>query len=428
MVRMRDTIRRGAFAVAGLLLSHGAGLGAAPPTPEQVAAAALKAAPVWDGHNDVPEQLRERHKDVIAGFDFRDTTGTADPANDWITMHTDLTRLRQGRVGAQFWSVFVSATLTDQQAVQAVMEQIDVTKRLIARYPADLRYAENAADVEAAMKAGRIASLIGMEGGYAIAGSAGVLRQFRALGVRYMTLSHFRSTDWADSATDAPRNNGLSAAGKALVGEMQRIGMLVDLSHVSTKTMNDALDIAKAPVIFSHSGARAVDDHARNVPDDVLVRLRENGGIVMIVSLPAYVSQKTRDWQLARAAEKARADARWSEAPDRAKAMLAEWVKANPAPRATLSDLADHIDHAVKVAGIDHVGLGGDFDGMAEATQGFDDVAHYPAVFAELARRGYSQADLEKIASRNMLRVLKAADNYAAAHAGDPPLETPTTF
>ena len=426
----RTPARPRSFAASALLA---AALAAAPfpalaASPEQVAAAALRAAPVWDGHNDVPEQLRDRRQDVLAGFDFRDTTGTADPARGRIAMHTDLSRLRQGRVGAQFWSVYVPATLTDQQAVQAVLEQIDVTRRLIAAYPRDLQFAQSAADVEAARKAGRIASLLGMEGGYAIAGSAGVLRQFRALGVRYMTLTHFRSTGWADSATDAPRNNGLSEAGKALVREMQRIGMLVDLSHVSTKTMRDALDVARAPVIFSHSGARALDDHARNVPDDVLARLRDNGGIVMIVSLPAYVSQKARDWQLARAAEKASAEARWSEAPDEAKARLAAWERANPAPRATLSELADHVDHAVKVAGIDHVGLGGDFDGMAEATQGFDDVAHYPALFTELARRGYSQADLEKIASRNMLRVLKAADAYAEAHRADPPLETPTGF
>lgn len=401
---------------------------AAVKTPEEIAAAALKAAPVWDGHNDVPEQLRERYKNVIAAFDFTNTTGTADPARGRIAMHTDLTRLRQGKVGAQFWSVYVSATLTDQHAVQAVMEQIDVTRRLIAKYPQDLQFADSAAGVEAAMKAGRIASLLGMEGGYAIGNSPGVLRQFRALGVRYMTLAHFRSTAWADSATDAPRNNGLSAFGKDVVREMQRIGMMVDLSHVSSKTMMDALDVAKAPVIFTHSGARAIDDHARNVPDDVLARVKTNGGIVMVVSLPAYVSQKTRNWALSRIAERARLDATWTEAPDKAKAALADWEKAHPAPHATLSDLADHIDRVVKIAGIDHVGIGGDFDGMAEATDGFSDVAHYPALFAELARRGYMQADLEKVASRNLMRVLKAADAYAAAHAADPALETPTTF
>lgn len=410
------------------LIASPAPLHAAPQTPESIAAAALKAAPVWDGHNDVPEQLRDRYKDVLAKFDFTDTRGSADPAAGRIAMHTDLARLRKGRVGAQFWSLFVSANLTDQQAVQAVLEQIDVTRRLISRYPADLQFAESAADVERAMKAGRIASLLGMEGGYAIGNSPAVLRQFRALGVRYMTLTHFRSTAWADSATDGPRNNGLSPFGKDVVREMQRIGVLVDLSHVSTKTMLDALDVARAPVMFSHSGARAVADHARNVPDEVLARIKLNGGIVMVVSLPTYVGQKTRDWALDRAAEKARLDGRFSEAPEQAKAALAAWEKANPVPPATLSDLADHVDHIVRLAGIDHVGIGGDFDGMDTSTQGFPDVSAYPALFTELARRGYSQADLEKIASRNMLRVLKAADAYAAAHAADPALEAPTSF
>ncbi|MBC2667108.1 membrane dipeptidase [Novosphingobium flavum] len=423
-MRLRSLL---APALATAILASPA-LAAPPRSPEEIAAAALKAAPVWDGHNDVPEQLRERWHDVLAKFDFADTSGTADPAKGYIAMHTDLARLRRGKVGAQFWSVYVSAGLTDQQAVQAVMEQIDVTRRLIARYPADLQFADNAADVEKALKAGKIASLLGMEGGYAIGNSPGVLRQFRALGVRYMTLSHFRSTSWADSATDAPKNNGLSPFGKDVVREMQRIGMLVDLSHTSTRTMLDALDVARAPVIFSHSGARAVADHARNVPDEVLARIKANGGIVMVVSLPAYVSQKARDWALDRAAEKARLDARFSEAPDQAKAALAEWEKAHPVPPATLSDLADHVDHIVKVAGIDHVGVGGDFDGMDTMTEGFADVSAYPALFAELARRGYAQADLEKIASRNMLRILKAADAYAAAHAADPALESPTVF
>jgi membrane dipeptidase len=424
---MRSMMRLFALPVFAALMAVPA-LAAAPKSPEDIAAAALKAAPVWDGHNDVPEQLRDRFKDQIAAFDFKDTTGTADPARGRIAMHTDLTRLRQGKVGAQIWSVYVSAGLTDQQAVQAVMEQIDVTKRLIAKYPAELQYADSAAGVEAAMKAGKIASLLGMEGGYAIGSSAGVLRQFYALGARYMTLAHYKSTNWADSATDAPRNNGLSPLGKDIVREMQRIGMLVDLSHVSSKTMMDALDVAQAPVIFSHSGARAVDDHPRNVPDEVLARVKANGGIVMVVSLPAYVSQKARDWEVARAGQRAALAARWAESPDRAKADLAAWEKANPATRSTLSDLADHVEHVIKVAGIDHVGLGGDFDGMGQGTEGFDDVAHYPALFVELARRGHLQADLEKIASRNLLRVFKAAEAYAAAHLADPPLETPTAF
>lgn len=397
-------------------------------TPEETAAAALKAAPVWDGHNDVPEQLRDRTGDVLAGFNFVDTTGTADPAKGRIAMHTDLTRLRKGRVGAQFWSVYVSARLTDQQAVQAVMEQIDVAKRLVAAYPKDLQLATSSAEVTQAMKAGKIASLLGMEGGYAIGNSLGVLRQFRELGVRYMTLTHYKTTSWADSATDAPQHGGLTDFGKTVVREMQRIGMLVDLSHVSEGTMMAALDVAQAPVIFSHSGARAIDDHPRNVPDAVLTRVKANGGIVMAVTLPAYVSSKVRDWELARTAQKAMLDARYVAEPDKAKAELAAWVKANPMPTATLSDLADHIDHIVKVAGIDHVGLGADFDGMETTTEGMPDVSGYPALFVELARRGYSQADLQKIASGNVMRVLKAAEAYAAAHRADPPLESPTSF
>lgn len=397
-------------------------------TPEQIAQAALRAAPVWDGHNDVPEQLRERRKNLIADFDFRDTTRTADPANDRIAMHTDLARLCQGRVGAQFWSVWVPTSLTELQAVQAVIEQIDVTKRLVARYPAELQLATSADDVERAMRAGRIASLIGMEGGHSIGNSLAVLRQMHALGARYMTITHSKNTSFADSATDKPVHNGLTPFGKDLVREMQRIGMLVDLSHVSEKTMLDALDVARAPVIFSHSGARAVASHPRNVPDSVLDRLGANGGIVMVVTLPSYVSDTVRDWSNRRDGEKARAEAANVGNPDAAKTALAAWEKANPAPRASVAQVADHIDRVVKRAGIDHVGVGGDFDGMSSVTQGLEDVSTYPALFAELARRGYSQADLEKIASRNMLRVLRAAEAYAAAHRGDPPIEYPTTF
>jgi membrane dipeptidase len=416
------------LAVAACLLAGPALAAPRSGDPAAVAAAALKAAPIWDGHNDVPEQLRDRRKDVLKGFDFHDTTGTADPARDRVAMHTDLARLHRGHVGAQFWSVFVPASLTDQQAVQAVMEQIDVTKRLIAAYPGELQYAADAAGVTAAWKAGRIASLMGMEGGYAIGNSLGVLRQFRELGVRYMTLTHYKTTSWADSATDAPQHGGLTDFGKDVVREMQRIGMLVDLSHVSADTMRDALDVAQAPVIFSHSGARAVADHPRNVPDDVLARLKTNGGIVMAVTLPGYVSNTVREWDLARTAERARLAALFVDAPDKAKAGLREWEQGHPRPQAKLAELADHIDHIVKVAGIDHVGLGADFDGMDTTTEGMPDVSGYPNLLTELARRGYSQADLQKIASGNIMRVLKAADAYALAHRADPPIESATAF
>ncbi len=412
------------LAVAPLLLA------ASPParSPEAAAEAALRAAPVWDGHNDAPEQLRERRKNVIADFDFRDTANTADPAHNQIAMHTDLVRLKRGRVGAQFWSVWVSALLPEPQAVQATLEQIDVTKRLIARYPAEMQFATTSAEVERAMRAGKIASLIGMEGGHSIGGSLGVLRQMHALGARYMTITHFKNTAWADSATDAPAHGGLTDFGRDVVREMQRLGMLVDLSHVSEETMLDTLEVARAPVIFSHSGVRAINGHPRNVPDSVLDRLKANGGLVMVVTLPSYVSEEVREWSAQREAERARVQALNSGNPSAATVALAAWEAANPAPRSTVAQVADHIDHIVKRAGIDHAGIGGDFDGMASTTQGMDDVAGYPALFAELARRGYSQAALEKVASRNMMRVLRAAETYAAARRGDPPVESPVGF
>lgn len=397
-------------------------------SPEATAAAALRAAPVWDGHNDVPEQLRERRKDVIADFDFGDTNATADPSANATAMHTDLARLKTGRVGAQFWSVYVSASLSDQQAVQATLEQIDVTRRLIARYPQQLEYATTAAEVEKAMKAGKVASLIGMEGGHSVAGSLGVLRQMYALGARYMTLTHFKNTAWADAATDARAHGGLTDHGRAIVREMQRLGMLVDLSHVSADTMRDALEVAKAPVMFSHSGVQAVNTHPRNVPDDVLASLKANGGILMVDFAPDYVSEEVRAWSADKKAETARAEALHIGDPEAAEKALADWLAAHPAPRATLAQAADHIDHAVKLAGIDHVGLGGDFDGVGSLPEGLEDVSKYPALFTELARRGYTQRSLEKIASRNMLRVMKAAEAYAADHRADPPIESPTTF
>ncbi len=396
--------------------------------PEQVAQAALRAAPVWDGHNDVPEQLRERRKDILAGFDFRDTTGTADPAKDWQAMQTDLTRLRKGHVGAQFWSVYVSAALDDPHAVQATLEQIDVTKRLIAAYPQDLQFATSVADVERAMKAGKVASLLGMEGGHSIGASLGVLRQMYALGARYMTLTHFKNTAWADSATDKPEHNGITDFGRDVVREMQRIGMLVDLSHTSEATMLDALKVAKAPVIFSHSNARAINHHTRNASDTVLKALAANGGIIMVNVFPTYVVEDTRQWLATRAGEKARLESLNVGDPAAAAKALKDWEGAHPMPRGSIKDVADNIEHIVAVAGIDHVGLGGDFDGVETTVAGMEDVSTYPALFTELARRGHSQADLQKISSGNMLRVMKAAEAYAAAHRTDPPIESPTAF
>jgi len=399
-------------------------------SPEAVADAALDAAPVWDGHNDVPWALRGRYGNVIAEFDFDDTHAHGGEGAPLETaMHTDLPRLRQGRVGAQFWSVYVPS-MAEPEAVQATLEQIDVAHRLIARYPDELQLALNADDVERAMAAGKIASLIGMEGGHSIGSSLAVIRQMYALGARYLTLTHSANTPWADSATDDPEHDGLTDLGRDVVREMQRIGMLVDLSHTSEATMLDALDVAQesgggAPLIFSHSGARAVNGHARNVPDSVLARLKDNGGIVMVVALPGFLSEKVRQHGAARAGERARLEALWLGQPDQVEAGLAAWDAANPEVLATVSDMADHVDHIREVAGIDHIGLGADYDGMDSGPVGMEDVAGYPALFVELARRGYSQADLEKIASRNMMRVLRAAEAYAAAHASDPPIETP---
>ncbi len=397
-------------------------------TPEQVALAALAAAPVWDAHNDVPEQLRDRRGDVLADFDFRDTTRTADPAKNVGAMQTDLTRLRQGHVGAQIWSVYVSANLTDQQAVQATLEQIDVMKRLIARYPAEMQYCADTACVQAAWKQRKIASLLGMEGGHSIGGSLAVLRQMYALGARYMTLTHFKNTAWADSATDAPVHNGLTDYGKQVVREMQRLGMLVDLAHVSEKTMFDTLRVAGAPVIVSHSNAYALNPHPRNVTDQALDAIKANRGIVMVNFYPPYILDAGRQWSAERDAAEARFKALNRGNPVAAKSALAAWDQDHPMPRGAIADVTNHLDYIAKRIGTDHVGLGGDIDGIEVTIAGMEDVSKYPALFTELARRGWSQADLEKLASRNLLRVLKAAEAFAYAHRADPPLENATFF
>ncbi|PZQ23673.1 MAG: membrane dipeptidase [Sphingopyxis macrogoltabida] len=396
---------------------------AAQPSPEAVAEAALKKAPVFDGHNDVPWALRSRVDNVINSFDFIDTTDTA--TADEIAMHTDIQRLRKGRVGAQFWSVYVPSNANEQQAVQQTIEQIDVTKRLIARYPKDLSLALTSADLERQMKAGKIAGMIGMEGGHSIGSSLAVLRQMYDMGARYMTLTHGRNIPWADSATDAPAHDGLTDFGRQVVREMNRIGMIVDLSHVSEATMKDALEEAKAPVMFSHSGVRAVNDYARNVPDSVLPAVKANGGIVMVVFLPAFLDADAGARGVAKAGEAARLKARWPGDPAAVAAAMKQWEAANPPRGTTIGKVADHIDHLKQTIGVDHIGLGGDYDGMDSAPTGMEDVSGYPALFVELARRGYTQAELEKIASGNMLRVLKAVEAYAASQKGQPPIETP---
>ncbi|MEE4152750.1 MAG: dipeptidase [Erythrobacter sp.] len=396
-----------------------------PASPEmQAALAALDAAPVFDGHNDMPLQLRRRVFNRINAFDFTNTQGLAPSDPSGQAMHTDLERLAEGRVGAQYWAIYVPATLPEPQAVQMTLEQIDVTKRLIARYPEQMAYAQSADQVENALRDGKIASLMGIEGGHSIGSSLAVLRQMHELGVRYMTLTHSKNTPWADSATDEPVHDGLTDFGQDVVREMNRLGMVVDLSHVSEATMHDALDVAKAPVIFSHSGARAVNGHARNVPDSVLERLPQNGGIVMVVGLPGYLSEERRQWQSRWMAEEARLDALHQGQPDLVKAGMGEWTRANPEPQTMVSDMADHIDHIRALVGVEHIGIGGDFDGMPSGPVGFEDVSGYPALFAELARRGYSQAELELIASRNAIRVLREVERHAARQREAAPIET----
>ena len=396
-------------------------------SPEEVATAALEAAPVWDGHNDVPMQIRNRYSNLLEDFDFHDTTDPAPGSFGGGPMQTDITRMREGRLGAQFWSVYISADMEGPAAVQAGLEQVDITRRMIEAYPDDLAYAETVDEVESALAGGKIASLMGLEGGHMIGDSLAVLRQFHRMGIRYLTITHYRNTSFADSADDEPEHGGLTDFGRDLIREMNRLGMLVDLSHVSEETMVDVLDVTQAPVIFSHSNARAVNGDSRNVPDNVLARLPENGGIVMLVVYPGFVGEELRHWFSRREAEEARLEFLWQGQPDAVEAGMERWMRANPPQMATVSDLADHVDHIRNVAGVDHIGIGGDYDGIPAGVTGMEDVSDYPALFVELARRGYSQSDLEKISNGNMMRVMRQAEAYAAAKAGDPPIETPVT-
>ncbi len=328
--------------------------------------------------------------------------------------HTDLPRLAAGGVGAQFWSVFVPAELAGDAAVATTLEQVDLVHRLIARYPDVLELALTAADVARITAAGKIASLLGAEGGHSIASSMATLRALYALGVRYMTLTHNRNVPWADSATDEPAAGGLTGFGREVVGEMQRLGMLVDLSHVSAATMTDALDAAEGPVIFSHSSARAICDHPRNVPDEVLARLPGNGGVCMVTFVPGFVSPACREWERELAAEVSRQGLDPRDFSSR-RQVRAEWVAGHPRPTATLTEVADHVDHVRQVAGTDHVGIGGDYDGTDQVPAGLEDVSCYPALFSELLARGWSEADCGKLASGNILRVMRDAEAAARA-------------
>jgi len=369
----------------------------------------LHKVPLIDGHNDVPWQYRRLKADFDAIDLARDTSKA--PAD----MVTDIPRLRAGGVGGQFWSVYVPTSLTNGAAVQAVVEQIDVVHRMCARYPETFELALTAADVARIHRKGRIASLIGMEGGHSIGNSLAALRMTYRLGARYMTLTHTKNTDWADAAGDMAQHHGLTPFGEEVVREMNRLGMLVDLSHVTDEVMRHALRVTKAPVIFSHSSARALCNHPRNVPDDVLSLTAKNGGVVMVCFLPGYVTEGERVQFEAAMAERERLKKIHGDDSAELEAALKAWRRAQPrGPGATLNDVADHVDHIRKVAGIDHVGIGSDFDGFHGSTKGLEDVSKYPALLAELLRRGYSKEDVKKIAGLNVLRVMRRVERVAA--------------
>ena len=368
------------------------------------ARALLSRGPLVDGHNDLPWELREAGRRGLGPTDLAAPVGFT---------HTDLPRLAEGRVGAQFWSVYVPVALAGEAAVAATLEQIDLVHRMTGDYPDRLELALTAGDVERIFAAGKIASLIGAEGGHSIACSLGVLRALYRLGVRYLTLTHNANVPWADSATDAPAAGGLTGFGRQVVAEMQRLGMLVDLSHTSPGTMRDALDVAEAPVIYSHSSARALCDHPRNVPDEMLARLPANNGVCMVTFVPPFVSQPCRDWGQEMSAEMERRGLDpWEPA---SRAARQEYARRNPPPRATLAQVADHIEHVREVAGVEHVGLGGDFDGTEDLPDGLADVSCYPALIAELLERGWSEQDCARLAGGNVLRVLREAEAAAAA-------------
>lgn len=378
----------------------------------------LRQTPLIDGHNDLPWEIREKYDFWRKPLDLSaDTSKLPDP------LQTDLPRLRQGRVGAQFWSVWIPAALKGPEAVQVTLEQIDIVHRMVERYPRQLEMASTAADIRRIHRAGRIASLIGVEGGHQINNSPAVLREYYRLGVRYMTLTHSANVDWADSATADPVLNGLSPFGRAIVREMNRLGMLVDLSHVSADTMKDVLEETKAPVIFSHSNARAQMDHPRNVPDDVLRMMARNGGVVMVNFYPGFLSTAYRRRMADRAAEETRVGNLYVGQPGRRKAAMHAWDADNPPIEATLADVAAHIEHIRDVAGIDHVGIGSDFDGIGGASpNGLEGVQAYPLLLRELIGRGWSDSDIAKLAGGNLLRATEQAERVAASMKDEPPL------
>ena len=373
----------------------------------------LKATPLIDGHNDIAEQLAESYKRSIAGL----ASGTDKREKPLMT---DMARLHQGHVGGQFWSVYIDGTITGDAAIRETIEQIDIVRRMIDAYPKDLELARTADDVVRIHKTGRVASMIGVEGGRQIGGSLAALRQYYNLGARYMTLTHNQTTEWADSATDDPKYGGLSPFGVQVVQEMNRLGMLVDLSHVSADTMKDAIAASRAPVIFSHSSARGLVGHLRNVPDEVLGLLPANGGVVMVNFVPDFISEAVWHWGAEKNAEEARLKVFHRDNKAEVEQGLKAWEAAHPRPAVTVAAVADHIEHIAKVAGYDHVGLGGDFDGIPYTPEGLTGVQSYPSLFAELIRRGWNDANLGKLAGGNVLRALRQAERVSAAMANEP--------
>lgn len=384
----------------------------------------LKATPLIDGHNDWPEVLRGREGEGRWTMDLR--SGLSQRP---VPYNTDIERLRRGMVGGQFWSVYVSANLPGPEQVKDTLEQIELVRSIVERYPDTFALARTAEDVRRIHKQGKIASLIGVEGGGQIDNSLAVLRAYHDLGAGYLTLTHSKTIEWADSATDNPQHNGLTPFGEQVVLELNRLGVLVDLAHVSEKTMRDALKVSRAPVIFSHSSARALVDHPRDVPDDILKLVAANGGVVMVNYAPGYVSDEYRKWQADEAGEKTRLSAPpfgglYIGQPERAAEALAKWRKAHPKPKVTLSQVADHIEHIANVAGYDHVGIGSDFDGVDnDLPDGLGDVSTYPALLSELMRRGWSDKNVAKLAGNNVLRVMARAEQVSREMTSPPPRE-----
>jgi membrane dipeptidase len=379
----------------------------------------LKKTPLIDGHNDIAEQLAENYKRSVAGL----ASGT-DQRQPQPLM-TDMARLHQGRVGGQFWSVYINGATTGDAAIRETLQEIDVVRRMIETYPKDLELASTADDVVRIHKAGRVASLIGVEGGRQMGGSLAALRQYYNLGARYMTLTHNQTTEWADSATDDPKYGGLSPFGVQVVHEMNRIGMLVDLSHVSPDTMKDAIAASRAPVIFSHSSARALVDHPRNVPDDVLALLPANGGVVMVNFVPDFISNEVRQWGAEKHMEEARLKVFHRDSTAAVEAGLKSWEAAHPRPPVTVATVADNVEHIAKVAGYDHVGIGGDLDGIPYTPVGLTGVQDYPNLFAELIRRGWSDENLSKLAGGNVLRALRQAEAVSVSMKNEPAAMAP---